>query len=596
MYEYNKFKERTPQETIHTIDQILGKMGLLPVVNWIDAEYDGALSNRVSIYPSSPGTNGKGTDQAYALASGYAELIERIQNGMLSLSRESPELQKEGGFVRSPDEVEVSAETVALQDDPFFQFLFRELQIERLEDKIAFLREPMWNINGKDDLIRCVPYVDMDRKRIIYLPLELLLNFYGSNGMAAGNTLEEALVQGLSEILERYANVEIIRGTVPPEVPREYIDCLEIGSLIRKIEESGRYRVSLRDCSLGKGIPATAVVIVDRERGCFGVHFSCHPSFEVSVERTLTEALQGKNLESFTSMNRIDSDKVCQHRENIANLTKMGYGSYPASFLAGKPDYPFESREGWQKLSNREMMFKLLNIIKNEGYSVLIRDVSHLGFPSYQVLVPGMSEIFPITEQHIREIRTIARARESMLHFPDLSEAEEKRLKTLILFKGESIMENNISWFSGIPFADEDVMTKKILILLLYKDGRYSDAMDGFRHLASTESGEEDRRFYACAAEYVRLRAGGMESGETEAVIRTYYPEEIVKKVDDLLKEPALALRKMFRPVRCYDCASCDYAGSACTYPTVEKIMRRIKKAMAESKVSQEELLSRLIP
>lgn len=82
---YNKYKDDDPRDTIFRIQEILNRAGLFTVMEWADTNSEGAFSNRVSLYPSALGTNGKGTDRLYASASGYAELMERIQNAILSL-------------------------------------------------------------------------------------------------------------------------------------------------------------------------------------------------------------------------------------------------------------------------------------------------------------------------------------------------------------------------------------------------------------------------------------------------------------------------------------------------------------------------------
>ena len=89
------------------------------------------------------------------------------------------------------------------------------------------------------------------------------------------------------------------------EVPREELKRYSIWNLIQQVEANERYRVSVRDCSMGKGYPVSMVIITDIQNGTFGAKIGCHPSFAISVERTLTEALQGKRVQIFTAMNAI---------------------------------------------------------------------------------------------------------------------------------------------------------------------------------------------------------------------------------------------------------------------------------------------------
>lgn len=73
--------------------------------------------------------------------------------------------------------------------------------------------------------------------------------------MAAGNTIEEAMVQGLSEILERYVIRQcILKRLSPPELSQNLFNSLDnnkqILESINAIEHSGRYSVKVRDLSL----------------------------------------------------------------------------------------------------------------------------------------------------------------------------------------------------------------------------------------------------------------------------------------------------------------------------------------------------------
>lgn len=66
--------------------------------------------------------------------------------------------------------------------------------------------------------------------------------FYGSNGMSAGNTREEALVQGMSEVVERYVQKRIFSDRPAlPDIPEDYLRRFEdIYGMYCAIRESGQ--------------------------------------------------------------------------------------------------------------------------------------------------------------------------------------------------------------------------------------------------------------------------------------------------------------------------------------------------------------------
>ena len=62
MSNYSKYKERRPEDTVFCIQTILNRARLFTTVEWLDGTFEGVCSNRVTIYPTKLGTNGKGTD------------------------------------------------------------------------------------------------------------------------------------------------------------------------------------------------------------------------------------------------------------------------------------------------------------------------------------------------------------------------------------------------------------------------------------------------------------------------------------------------------------------------------------------------------
>ena len=139
MKQYSKHKERSPQDTVFEIKRILNEAGLFPVVQWGQRDYTGARSNRVTLYPTSIGQNGKGTDELYASASGFAELIERMQNSWLGQKTMPEELHQFGGFREFPDEKIMPITDVLAQDEPYLNDVFRQLGVTSYWQKLSLL-------------------------------------------------------------------------------------------------------------------------------------------------------------------------------------------------------------------------------------------------------------------------------------------------------------------------------------------------------------------------------------------------------------------------------------------------------------------------
>ena len=86
----DKFKERTPQETINIIKSFFLEKGFnVCTVFCAKSEESQTWSTRVHLMNNDIivlGANGKGIEKIFALASGYAELYERYCNKMFYIN------------------------------------------------------------------------------------------------------------------------------------------------------------------------------------------------------------------------------------------------------------------------------------------------------------------------------------------------------------------------------------------------------------------------------------------------------------------------------------------------------------------------------
>ncbi len=589
MKEYSKHKERSPRETVFEIKRILNEAGLFPVMQWGVQAYTGARSNRVTLYPTTIGQNGKGTDELYASASGFAELMERMENSWLGQKTIPEELHQFGGFREFPDEKIMPITDVLDQDEPYLNDVFRQLGLTTYWQKLTLLQSFAQLYYHRDDgMINTAPYVDVFADRIVYIPFAVITLFSVSNGMTAGNTIEEALVQGFSEVYERYAHVRLLKGGItPPEVPRGELQKYSLWNLIEQVEADGRYRVSVRDCSMGKGYPVSMVIITDIQNGTFGAKIGCHPSFAISVERTLTEALQGRRMEQFAAMNHVGGQTELQSYHNLPNICKTGPGGYPPEVLVGKPSWEYRPWAAWEGLSNRAYLKRLVALAREEGFRPLIRNSSHMGFPAYHVLIPGIHSIYPVSQSRVREFWSMLRTGEAMNHFPDLSQEEEERLLTLILFK-EGSVESALNMPLMHHFIGRTMSTVHIGAYLALKRGKFKDAHRLFILLFREETDEEARISLRAFADYCRFRSWGMNREEALAQIAYLSPENAARRVREITEDNDQLLRKVFPKLSCFDCANCPLKDHECEYPAAAEIQRKIKTAMSRSTVSQE--------
>lgn len=86
------YKETTTTNTLLKIKGILNSAGIVTYDSLINNPHDGIFSTRLQTIDSYGriGQNGKGTSLDYALASGYAEFMERIENGCFAGGKALP--------------------------------------------------------------------------------------------------------------------------------------------------------------------------------------------------------------------------------------------------------------------------------------------------------------------------------------------------------------------------------------------------------------------------------------------------------------------------------------------------------------------------
>jgi len=253
--------------------------------------------------------------------------------------------------------------------------------------------------SGKGERGICAaPYVRVSDNTPIYIPINIIGNIFVSNGMSAGNTKNEARVQGLSEIFERYVKNKIIaEGICLPEVPETVINRYpSIKQALTELEEYG-YSLKVADASLGGQYPVMSVTLINPKDGSVFASFGAHPSFEVALERTVTELLQGRGLDQLDVFHppTFEMDEVASPQNlEMHFIDSSGYISN--DFFRKTPDYEFND---WEHSSKTETEFDYLsNKIHQMGFEIYIADYEHLDVYACRILVPGMSDIYPVDE------------------------------------------------------------------------------------------------------------------------------------------------------------------------------------------------------
>lgn len=401
---YNKYKDALPNDTITKIQEILKSLGIV-MNEKLNHPTQHLYSMRIQSEKLEWGTNGKGTTEVYCRASAYGEAMERLENLHLPdwLMDDMGETQENGySFRYYPDEKQDNLEDCiknirGLAAD-MRQSYYESDHMMPTDEQLC----KIWNGWNENRRFTFLPFYNVSTNKTEDLPFEVIRKLCRSNGIASGNTIEEAICQALSEILERYVQQKLFTEQLtPPEIPDEYIqrESPELFETIKEIEKKGAFRILVLDGSLNKNLPVVCTILVDNENQRYRVKFGCHPIFFIALERCLTEMAQGNdfgancNERQMTQWTRYNQKKW-DTLNNWSSMFRSNIGSIPSSFFYTEPSWIFKEWEQPSDFTNKAGTQWLINLCKSLSADIFIRETGFLGFPSVRVYIPGITKVY----------------------------------------------------------------------------------------------------------------------------------------------------------------------------------------------------------
>ncbi|MCT4660367.1 MAG: YcaO-like family protein [Tissierellales bacterium] len=593
----NNFKDARPLDTINTIRKLLGNCGLNP----IETNWKSSSKNYHSVHLRIPElnmfSNGKGINRELALASAYGEFIERFQNqAMYRVSIEfSQNVEDAYGFYYSPDENYYSIDELLEGKRDERVFIPDCAQVHIDDDKID--QWLLYSPKCKRDKILAVPYYNATDCKIEDIPIAALSLFYGTNGMCAGNSPEEALVEGIAEIFERYAILEVLEnGVIPPTIPRSFLkNYARQYAMIETLEEMSGYEVIVKDCSLGKGLPVVGIIIVDKKLQKYVWSFGSHPHFDIALERTLTESLQGSDLFNFTKLQDFSyiKNEEINSKKNKLEILRCGQGVYDAKTFSNKFSYEFRPFEKLYFESNKEMLDFMIGIVDYMGEKVYIRDVSFMGFPSYHVVISNMADILDPDDTFVQKtldemsVKSIVR---------DLDSSSKNDIETVLSYV-ERYFDSDEDSLGDIIGAPVNLIfpwykiTRRLFLSTLYwrlgnKASSYEEISKYIEIVSEKkEMDSETLTWYKCIRDYMGTRIKEEPKDDALEVMKLFYEEELISSVVKYIDNPE-KLFKNYSKISCWDCEKCNFS-SYCNYKELEEVHLRIKKIYSKNMINQ---------
>ncbi|MBN2568093.1 MAG: YcaO-like family protein [Deltaproteobacteria bacterium] len=323
-------------------------------------------------------TMGKGSSPEQAEASALMELIERFSHANYPHSHKF----RTGRY------------------SDFEQFSIPFDRIFHVPHRKSFVPEE--NKEKFKELSFCwLPAYSLLQKKDFMIPYEWFADIQGTNGLSAGNTLEEAVLQGLSEVIERHVSsvINCERRSVPT------IDLASVRDpvardLIRKYIYNG-IELFIKDFSMNIGIPTIAGIAFDPSSYPQSMVVMCaatatHP--EKALIRVLTEIQQMA----------IDYFKQDYYAGGI--LPKF-YDIREAEYLIS--NNKTVSIDELPDVSDNDILIELENYTKALDaidFEPIVIDTTHpvLRIPSVFVLVPG-SELYDNSKCDLNSYYYLAR-------------------------------------------------------------------------------------------------------------------------------------------------------------------------------------------
>ncbi|MDD1724505.1 MAG: YcaO-related McrA-glycine thioamidation protein [Methanospirillum sp.] len=368
VYQAETHRTRSPEETYEIIKDLTGPAGITRVADITGLDRIGipvfscirpvAAEGAISVY------NGKGATSIAARVSAIMEGLERY-----------------------------SAE---LHDRKVITLTYEQIRAQKDAIRPEFLILPENTEDGWP--LPWFPAYDLIREREVWVPAHAVFHPVprimgrlfrtSTNGIASGNTYEEAIYHALCELIERdaWSLVEAANNAGPVIADITHpLSC----SLLRKFRDAG-IEVLIRDITSDLGIPTVAAISDDiqlRDPTLLCIGMGSHLCPEIALLRALTEVAQSRA----TQIHGAREDTRETHfltkigYERTKRLNKKWFQDDQSVVLSDLPSYRSDDF-----LDDITM---ILNTLKDAGMDqVLVADLTRpeIGIPVVRVIVPGL--------------------------------------------------------------------------------------------------------------------------------------------------------------------------------------------------------------
>ena len=569
-----KFKDAKPSETIERIKSILKELDIELVEEWLDTGIEHCHGLHVRGAKGFPYANGKGVTPDFARGSAYGEFMERLQSGLFFYKFQSLENDPALHLHSYAPDACYKTKHELLADSEWMDPIVEAYGVskEALADQCEMYA-------GSKQILM-TPYYDYFADKYTLLPAGFIEHIYSANGCCVGNTREEAWIHALSEIMERYCSVRLTsENRQVPVIPEEKLRNYKIvGDIIDRIRAEGPYQVEVLDCSLSTGYPVIATRIINKKTHRYLVSIGADPIQEIAIQRTLTEAFQGRTL---SKLGYHGNAKILSHAEdmdvcnNVLNQLETAQGAMNTSFFMPN-DLPCTEFPDYSGLSNKELVHIVLEHFRKLNCKVYIRNYSFLGFHCYKFIVPGFSESRGLRLN--QNIQQYAIGDLAAVALKNMRKADQISMNDVLMYhkmiRGINSREYYYPFIAGLPLAhgDDDVAAAVHYAYAAWRLKRYEEMKSHLKTAIALCLNEEKESYIKCMLQYLRFELDGITKEQNLVILNQLYQKEEVERLTKSLETYGDVFSDLIMACQLPHCDSCPHK-DICYYEESKRVI-----------------------
>jgi len=288
-----------------------------------------------------------------------------------------------------------SCEWFIKEREPFIISSYDNLKENTLSPLSLLL--PLSSIYQTDEILEDLKKVplpwtesfSLTHNKPIFFPLHWFYLIYGTTGFASGNTIQEAILQAIGEVIERHNISRVIEGKLStPSLDISSINYHIAKSLIKKFFNAG-IELYIKDFSLGLNIPTISVLAYDPNPPTNTVSIynaaGAHLNRNFALIRALIELAQHRAQIIFKENKQKKSGGPTYCFPHFKTLEEASY------LIENKETIPFNKMPTYKHADFKVEIEKAVDLIKQDNLEVIITNTTYpeLQIPAVAVTIPG---------------------------------------------------------------------------------------------------------------------------------------------------------------------------------------------------------------